>query len=170
MCQCRTPAGTPLPCEYCWCIPGFCQLLANMKTLFLNPQQLLYKLLLKDFPNAFWKSSWLYLLDFPFLLTLACQCFQRNLTDTWVMTTDAKCDEHTIFIHICTPPVPSNSFLTRLWNGGGEWVPGEWKLRVFLMFLYIFLPQKTACLPPKKNWESRNSSSSQQVEAKAIAK
>lgn len=119
MCQCRTPAGTPLPCEYCWCIPGFCQLLANMKTLFLNPQQLLYKLLLKDFPNAFWKSSWLYLLDFPFLLTLACQCFQRNLTDTWVMTTDAKCDEHTIFIHICTPPVPSNSFLTRLWNGGG---------------------------------------------------
>lgn len=115
--------GLPFPCEYSLCIPGFCQLLAHMKTLPLTPRQLLYELLLKDFPNAFWKSSWLYQLGFASLLTLACRCFKRTLTDMWVMTAEASCDEYIIFIHISTPPIPSDSFFTLTVEWGEKWVP-----------------------------------------------
>lgn len=170
MCQCRTPAGTPrFPVNIAGVFLVFANCLLTWRHSFLIHSSYFisccWRISPMPFENRVDCICWIFLVCWHLLVNAF-----KEILQTRVMTTDAKCDEHTIFIHICTPPVPSNSFLTRLWNGGGEWVPGEWKLRVFLMFLYIFLPQKTACLPPKKNWESRNSSSSQQVEAKAIAK
>lgn len=57
-----------------------------MKSLSLNPQQLFHKLLLKDFPDAFWKLNWLYRSGFACLLTPVCWWFQRNLRDeSWLL-------------------------------------------------------------------------------------